>query len=92
MAQTKAKTTEKAEKKVTKAPVKAGLSADVYGKDGKVVGKITVPSEIFQALINPTLMAQAVRVYLANQRVGSAHTKTRSEVKGSTRKISVSCA
>jgi large subunit ribosomal protein L4 len=32
-------------------------------------------------------MAQAVRVYLANQRVGHASTKTRGEVEGSTRKI-----
>jgi large subunit ribosomal protein L4 len=32
-------------------------------------------------------MAQAVRVYLANQRIGGAKTKTRGEVQGSTRKI-----
>jgi len=33
------------------------------------------------------LLAQAVRVYLANQRQGNASTKTRGEVTGSTRKI-----
>lgn len=84
MAQAKAK---KIEKKTTKLTAKAGLSANVYGKDGKVVGKVTIPLEIFHALINPPLMVQAIRVYLANQRVGSAHTKTRAEVRGSTRKI-----
>lgn len=46
-----------------------------------------LPEEIFNAKINKTLMAQAVRVYLANQRQGNASTKTRGEVTGSTRKI-----
>lgn len=78
----------KTEKKVaTKSSAKAGITANVVGRDGKKIGTVALPKEIFQAKVNPTLMAQAVRVYLANQRSGSAHTKTRSEVKGSTRKI-----
>lgn len=48
---------------------------------------MTLPKELFAAKINKPLMAQAVRVYLANQRQGTASTKTRGEVEGSTRKI-----
>lgn len=63
------------------------LSVDVYNAVGKTVGKISLPKQVFAAKVNPVLMAQAVRVYLANHRAGTASTKTRGEVKGSTRKI-----
>lgn len=62
-------------------------TANIYDLEGMTVGKITLPEEIFASSINKTLIAQAVRVYLANQRLGTASTKTRGEVKGSTRKI-----
>jgi len=55
-------------------------------KEGKA-SQMTLPSELFDAPVTQQLMAQAVRVYLANQRQGSASTKTRGEVEGSTRKI-----
>ena len=79
-------------RKTTKlaAPVmvsRSGVSVDVYDVKGKVIGKISLPKEIFAAKVNPVLMAQAVRVYLANQRKGTASTKTRGEVTASTRKI-----
>ncbi len=79
----------KVKKKTTKKTVKKidGLAIDVYNVKGKIIDKISLPKEIFAAKINPILMAQAVRVYLANHRAGSASTKTRGEVKGSTRKI-----
>lgn len=64
-----------------------GHASHIVGADGKSAGSIMLPKELFYAHINPILMAQAVRVYLANQRVGSASTKTRGEVEGSTRKI-----
>ena len=63
------------------------LSAQVVGVDGKAKGRITLPVELFGAKINKQLLAQAVRVYLANQRAGGASTKTRGQVEGSTRKI-----
>lgn len=63
------------------------LSVAVVGIDGKPAGKMVLPKELFAANINKPLMAQAVRVYLANQRQGTASTKTRGEVEGSTRKI-----
>lgn len=63
------------------------VSEDLYDAKGKVSGKVDLPKEIFGVTVNKKLIAQAVRVYLANQREGSASTKTRGEVRGSTRKI-----
>lgn len=64
-----------------------GIEVDVFGLTGKAVSKIGLPKEIFGAKVNDTLMAQAVRVYLANQRIGMASTKTRGEVAGTTKKV-----
>jgi len=64
-----------------------GLRASVVDTDGKSAGSVIIPEEYFGAKPNKQLMAQAVRVYLANQRVGHAATKTRGMVEGSTRKI-----
>ncbi len=75
---------------VKNAEVKAApvsLKVTVVGVDGSSKGTITLPTDIFGAKPNKTLIAQAVRVYLANQRQGNASTKTRNEVVGSTRKI-----
>lgn len=71
------------------APVKkaAKVTANVIDIKGKVIESLDLPAEIFAAKVNTKLIAQAVRVYLANQRAGSASTKTRGEVIGSTRKI-----
>lgn len=71
-------------KKKAKRP---NIAANIMGQGGQVLGKINLPGEIFNAEINQPLMAQAVRVYLANQRSGTSSTKTRGEVQGSTRKI-----
>jgi len=68
-------------------PRETGLKLSVHDLKGKSVGKINLPKEIFGVKVNDKLMAQAVRVYLANQRQGTVSTKTRGEVKGSSRKI-----
>lgn len=60
---------------------------DVYNTSGKKTGRVTLPKEIFGMKPKEKLMAQAVRVYLSNQRQGGAKTKTRGERRGSTRKI-----
>lgn len=73
--------------KKTKTQKKGGLTTDVLDVEGKVVGEIDLPKEVFTAKINEKLLAQAVRVYLANQRQGTVSTKTRGEVAGSTAKI-----
>lgn len=73
---------------LSKANIRAKkLSADVFDLSGKVVEQIALPAEVFSAKVNKVLIAQAVRVYRANQRLGTASTKTRGEVEGSTRKI-----
>lgn len=68
----------------TKTP---SLVVHVMGVDGKSTGTVTLPKEMFGGKVNKKLLAQAVRIYLANQRKGSAKAKTRGEVEGSTRKI-----
>lgn len=81
------------EPKVSKEPkeLKANsagstLKISVVDTDGKASGTMMLPEAIFGAKVNPTLMAQAVRVYLANQRQGNASTKTRGEVSLTTAK------
>lgn len=64
-----------------------GIKTDVFDISGKVVSSAELPPELFGARVSKQLMAQAVRVYLTNQRRGTVSTKTRGEVEGSTRKI-----
>lgn len=79
----------KLEKKAPQASKRQtpSMSVSVYNLKGKVIEKVSLPKEIFGVKINDKLMSQAVRVYRANQRLGTVSTKTRGEVKGSTRKI-----
>ncbi|HZJ18231.1 MAG TPA: 50S ribosomal protein L4 [Patescibacteria group bacterium] len=72
----------------TKEPVvkSGGLKMDVYDLKGKVVEKITLSKEIFDVKVNKSLLSQAVRVYLANQRRGTHSTKTRGEINATTHK------
>lgn len=67
--------------------IEEALATEVFDTDGKVVGQVELPKEIFGVKVNNELMAQAVRVFLATQRQGTASTKTRGEIKLSTRKI-----
>ncbi|MEK7565426.1 MAG: 50S ribosomal protein L4 [Patescibacteria group bacterium] len=53
----------------------------------KIVADPNLPKEIFKVKVRPALLAQSVRVYLANQRQGTQSTKTRSEVAGTTKKV-----
>ncbi len=72
--------------KVTKSqhPIvrSAGLTVDVFDLQGRKVGKATLPKAVFGQVPNLRLLAQAVRVYLANANPHTAHTKTRAEVRG----------
>ncbi len=78
---------QKVVKAASKASKSSKLSLPIYGLSGIKKGSIELPKEVFGAKVNEQLMAQAVRVYLINQRQGTASTKTRGEVTGSTRKI-----
>lgn len=89
MAVKKAKSAVKAvkAKKTIEPDATKGIRVSVLGLDGKTAGSVTLPAQYFGQKPNSQLMAQAVRVFLANQRTGHASTKTRGEVEGSTRKI-----
>lgn len=63
------------------------MTIDVFNTKGEKTGKMRLPKEIFGVEASPQLLAQAVRVYLANQKKARPKTKTRGEVVGSTRKI-----
>lgn len=77
----------KIKKQVVKTkPKSEGLSLSVYDGSGKSQGRVTLPKEIFQAKISSTLLAQSLRVYSQNQRMGASSTKTRAEVSGGGRK------
>jgi len=61
---------------------------NIYDIKGKKTDKqLVLPKEIFEAKINLVLMAQAVKIFLANQRKASPIAKTRSSVSGSNKKI-----
>lgn len=51
------------------------------------LGLVEIPAWIKKIKVNKNLLAQYIYVYLSNQRQGTASTKTRGEVVGSTRKI-----
>ncbi|MBI3366089.1 50S ribosomal protein L4 [Candidatus Roizmanbacteria bacterium] len=88
--QLKAKAVVKTSKKVIRKSVEkksTGLSVKVYDASGKEKDTISPSKELFSVEGSQKLLAQYVRVYLANQRQGTASTKTRGEVTGSTRKI-----
>jgi len=75
---------------VKKAAVKSDsvqLSVPMFGLDGSKDGTLSLPEEIFGAKVNKKLLSQALRVYINNNTAHFSNTKTRGEVKGSTRKV-----
>ena len=76
------------ETKIKKTPTrKTSMSLPVVDITNKEIGSIQLPADIFRVTASDKLLALYVRVYLNNQKHNAAFTKTRSEVKGSTRKI-----
>ncbi len=63
------------------------MTIDVYTATGTKKGTVELPSALFEAPIQTGLMHQAVRQQQGNRRAAIAHVKTRSEIRGSTRKI-----
>ncbi|MEX2007227.1 MAG: 50S ribosomal protein L4 [Candidatus Levyibacteriota bacterium] len=63
-----------------------GLNVQVFTAAGVSAGTMLLPKEIFGVEVNENLLAQAVRVYLANQRQGNASTKSRGEINMTTAK------
>jgi len=63
------------------------MKMKVYNTGGEIVEEMELPSEIFDVKFNPDLVYQVVVSQMANKRNPIAHTKDRSEVSGSGRKI-----
>ncbi|GAB4537416.1 MAG: 50S ribosomal protein L4 [Thermodesulfovibrionia bacterium] len=59
---------------------------EVFNKENKAIGRIELPSEIFGVSVKKGLLHEVVRNYLANQRQGTASTKTRGLVSGGGKK------
>ena len=84
--QTKEDTSKKASQKAQDQGGSLRLSAPVFDIKGRSLGKVGLPKDTFGQKINEKLMAQAVRVYFANQNPKTASVKTRAEVRGGGRK------
>ena len=59
----------------------------VYNREGKEVESLKVDESVFGGRIRYPLLKQAIVMYHANKRVGTAATKSRGMVKGSSRKV-----
>jgi len=62
------------------------MKVDVFNMKGEKVETVELPAEIFEAQVNVDLMHQAFVQQMANARLGTHKTKTRSEVSGGGRK------
>jgi len=63
------------------------MKLTVYDISGKEVGSMDADDLVFGLTPHRAVLRQALLAQLANRRAGSANTKTRGEVAGSTRKI-----
>ncbi len=63
------------------------MEIPVFKMDGKSAGTMTVDEQSLGGEVNPALLKQAFVMYHANTRQGSARSKNRSRVEGSTRKL-----
>jgi large subunit ribosomal protein L4 len=62
------------------------MKVDVFNMKGEKVKTVELPAEIFEAQVNVDLMHQAYIQQMANARLGTHKTKTRSEVAGGGKK------
>lgn len=63
------------------------MEVPVYDMEGQIAGKIELDSGVFGTPFNQAVVHQALVRQRANARAGTASTKTRGEVEGSTRKL-----
>jgi len=63
------------------------VQVPVYNLNGEVVDQIELSPAVFNIPFNETVVHQAMVGQLANKRHGTVSTKTRGDVKGSTRKL-----
>lgn len=62
------------------------MEVSVYNESGAVVGKVALREDVWNVPMNEKLVHQVVKIYLTNQRHGTASTKTRGEVSGGGKK------
>jgi large subunit ribosomal protein L4 len=58
----------------------------IYNIKGQSVGKVELDKKIFDGKVNEAVLYQVIKMYEANQRQGTADTKTRSDVRGGGKK------
>src|SRR4030042_4331980 len=73
---------QKASKIARSKPNTGKLSVPAFDINGRSLGKVVLPKEIFGQKPNEKLLLQALRVYRANSFTKTASTKTRAEVRG----------
>lgn len=62
-------------------------TAKFFKATGEAGEALELPNDPFDGVVNEAVLHQAIKAYLANQRQGTASTKTRGEVAGGGRKI-----
>ena len=63
------------------------MKAQIYNLKAEKIGDVTLPKGIFDVKAPDSLIAQSIRVILANKRSSYAKTKTRSEVTATRKKV-----
>jgi large subunit ribosomal protein L4 len=63
------------------------IDVKVYNREGKELESLQVDEAVFGGEVRYALLKQAIVMYHANKRVGTAATKSRGMVEGSTRKL-----
>jgi len=63
------------------------IDLSVYNRDGQEVDSLKVDESVFGGSVRYPLLKQAIVMYQANKRIGTASTKSRGMVVGSTRKL-----
>lgn len=63
------------------------MKTNLFDQTGKEIGQIDLNDAVFKVDINENLIHRALIYQLANARLSLAHSKTRGERRGSTRKI-----
>lgn len=74
-------------KERSKSKKTVGIPVPFFASNGEKKGTVDLPKDIFGQKPNKSLLAQAVRVYLSNQRLAHAKTKGRGEVSRTTKKV-----
>lgn len=62
------------------------MKTSVYNQKGQQIGEVELNAKIFEVKPSRHLLAEAVRIHLANSRQGTSSTKTRGEISGGGKK------